>query len=493
MLKFNDKTPRRIKFNGNNLQELVYNGVTVYLRRLYKSVGSFPITLEKSWDENMEDYKIYGESIQDGVPTPETPIEVESVGEKTKNLFDKNTMLRNGAFVSGNTVVSDTEYIQTETTKYRVIRIPNLKAGTYTITVRFNNNLNVYWLRYLIVEELIPITTDRESFKFTTTQDGLVAFNFRTTTSENFSDNDYTVQLEKGSIATDYEPYGYKVPVKVSSKNKWDKENEFIAPLNVMKDSVILDPSKTYTVSFDVSPDYTYNTRTFLVSLRKAGYGKRNLWTDEMIPGARCIDVFTDMDLVRFNISSQTLAAGMISNIQIEEGNSATSYTPYFEPHTENIYLDEPLHKIDDYADYIDFKNKKVVRNVGEYIGNATEWNTSGSGTISKRYSTITGYFGTFNNPIAPLCNIFKGIKTSISNDVTYVCNIQPNGTGFIRIGINEDKNIINNMIMYYPLTTPTEESIELPDIPLQQGDNIISVETKIQPSKGELEYWRGL
>lgn len=64
MLKFNDKTPKRIKFNGKNIQELIYNGVTVYLRRLYKATGNFPIILEKAYNENIENYKIYGNTIQ---------------------------------------------------------------------------------------------------------------------------------------------------------------------------------------------------------------------------------------------------------------------------------------------------------------------------------------------------------------------------------------------------------------------------------------------
>ena len=38
------------------------------------------------------------------------------------------------------------------------------------------------------------------------------------------------------------------------------------------------------------------------------------------------------------------------------------------ESETINIYLKEPLRKIGDYADYIDLKNKKVVRQIKEYI-----------------------------------------------------------------------------------------------------------------------------
>ena len=49
-------------------------------------------------------------------------------------------------------------------------------------------------------------------------------------------------------------------------------------------------------------------------------------------------------------------------DIQIDEGDK------YLMPITTNIYLDEPLRKVGNYADYIDFKTRKVVRQV-EVVG----------------------------------------------------------------------------------------------------------------------------
>ena len=59
-----------------------------------------------------------------------------------------------------------------------------------------------------------------------------------------------------------------------------------------------------------------------------------------------------------------TQSAITIETLQIEEGTHTTEYEPYVEPVTTNIYLDEPLRKIVEYADYIDFKNQKLVRYV---------------------------------------------------------------------------------------------------------------------------------
>lgn len=50
--------------------------------------------------------------------------------------------------------------------------------------------------------------------------------------------------------------------------------------------------------------------------------------------------------------------------MQLEEGSQATEYEPYIEPKIYNIYLNEPLRKIGDFVDYIDFRTQEVVRNV---------------------------------------------------------------------------------------------------------------------------------
>ena len=55
----------------------------------------------------------------------------------------------------------------------------------------------------------------------------------------------------------------------------------------------------------------------------------------------------------------------LFRNIQIEEGGTATVYEPLYNE-TTNIYLEEPLRRYGEKADYIDFKNGKVVRYIEE-------------------------------------------------------------------------------------------------------------------------------
>jgi hypothetical protein len=65
-----------------------------------------------------------------------------------------------------------------------------------------------------------------------------------------------------------------------------------------------------------------------------------------------------------------------ISNIQIEEATAETGWEPYAEPIVQNIFLDEPLRRIGKYADYIDFKKQKIVRNTFIRVYNGTITNS---------------------------------------------------------------------------------------------------------------------
>ena len=46
-----------------------------------------------------------------------------------------------------------------------------------------------------------------------------------------------------------------------------------------------------------------------------------------------------------------------------------------------------------------------------------------------------------------------------------------------------------NNVIMTFPLEIPTEETIELPNIPTLKGTTVLEIDTTIQPSNLEVVY----
>ena len=175
-----------------------------------------------------------------------------------------------------------------------------------------------------------------------------------------------------------------------------------------------------------------------------------------------------------------------------------------------NIYLDEPLRKVGNYADYIDFREKKVVRYVKELIfdGN-TDWtqyksaNWRGfmvycsklSGNPS-RLENISNYFGHYKGNVTPS---YPHLWLGVGNPFVYLpWRKDSDKTPASWYDAEEDQSVIdgiknslanNNLEIYYTTRSSTEESISLPNIQFNKGTNILSVGTEIAPSKIEVDY----
>lgn len=59
-----------------------------YLKSKYQNTAvklanaeGVPCVLEYSKGKNMRNYEVYGNSVQDGTPTPESPVEIQRVGD----------------------------------------------------------------------------------------------------------------------------------------------------------------------------------------------------------------------------------------------------------------------------------------------------------------------------------------------------------------------------------------------------------------------------
>ncbi len=172
-------------------------------------------------------------------------------------------------------------------------------------------------------------------------------------------------------------------------------------------------------------------------------------------------------------------------NVQIEEGTSATAYEEYKEKLT-NIYLTEPLRKVGDNVDYIDYANGKVVRNIkSELVANKT-WNYradddliyyTDSNIMHSNYANsnyfLSGAQKTGTNPyVLTVSNVFrlynKNYWSSLDSYKTWLNNHQ-------------------DLVVEYLLATPIEESIDLPGIELLDGYNTLSINTEVSPSNVKL------
>ena len=387
----------------------IVNSVKGFVRTI---TGVLPLTLEGCVDEkSIIDYTIYGNSVQDGTPTPDTPVEVESVGEKTKNLFnyaDYTTLTSyNGNDISANwlTIDGDLFYIKYDYYNGGCWLTPTkqwgLLAGTYTLsgkckdnTIKENPNICYCGIRWSDDTRNAGWgkinSNDGEwynfSYTFTITEDktvkGIYLQNNGATAKSSICFTN--IQLEEGSTATDYEPYGYKIPIKVSGKNllspqKWVSgqhldgiivypnvdyitsmgENYIEANLAAWQGvaSEKFEYAKVNTVGFKINKNRVVDDYTiYYIGLQ--GYdvdGKKTIFkqlSTSVVADKEYVFKKNNGDFV-FGLTTKSVRLCILSRSQAITGlrvydfystnDTATTYEPYHEPITTNIYLDEPL------------------------------------------------------------------------------------------------------------------------------------------------------
>ena len=187
---------------------------------------------------------------------------------------------------------------------------------------------------------------------------------------------------------------------------------------------------------------------------------------------------------------------------------------------TTHIYLDEPLRKVGNYADYIDFKHQKVVRNIVK--------RSLDVGSIYIKLNNVIRFSGDAGWTHAKLdykmrSTIFRNISGFGYNaetifhhtGVTYAyywsvywhrLGLTYDGTNVYRTDDTEQTPLTDSEIMniakqwlntlsakdreiYIILKTTTEKSITLPALKTFKGTNIISVDTNISPSNIQVQY----
>lgn len=364
------------------------------------------------------DYKVYGNCVQNGTPSPDTPIEIQSVGD----------------------LVTDTssEY-------YGKYDVP--------VTVRGKN--------------LIPTPTfstfTKNGVKFTNNKDGSITINGTPTAytaTPNMSLPESTLEILRNNVCVLTGFYYYEKNISlvlaVGLNGNWVKY-------------IYLNP---YTYKNYVKVDLTnvkFDTVVFAVRSQKDGVLIDNLTIKPFL------EVGTTMP---------------------------TSFEPYVAPVTKNIYLDEPLRKLGDYADYIDYENQKVVRNVNmcgieQAKGLITSYTNLNALQIAKKEDDI-GYMNQ-SISLSMLSNLVEYIvKPAGFDDSRLINKIYVAGTGVYFIGLPKSITTKEGAVdylagfkLYYRLSTPIEEPIEVPDLITTNSNTMyMYLGTSTQPSSIDITYY---
>ena len=170
---------------------------------------------------------------------------------------------------------------------------------------------------------------------------------------------------------------------------------------------------------------------------------------------------------------------------------------------TTDIYLDEPLRKVGDYADYIDFEKRMVVRQVG--VMKLTD-----KDTYTVYYNTSLSFYGFYiriNNMKSGMrqhgfCTYIKNTRAEkssiwfgVANSILYISlpDIYNSAVTYsekqqaVKKWISE---LEEPFLIYYPLAETEETPIVLPKLPTITGTCVFSAKTQVQPSNIELSYY---
>ncbi len=179
--------------------------------------GQVPLFF-KANGEPLLDFLISGNTVQNGTPTPDSPIMPQGTGERTGNLFD-GEKIENCAFLNGS---YDNPV---EGTVRNIIYIPVVGGNTYTFSINniasgtsFHSVCSVdkpaLGVSYLIGGNTTFITHGAVTTFTRTIPNSANWWAIQIISLDNLSNN---IMINEGSTALPYEPYGYKI--QLSSAN----------------------------------------------------------------------------------------------------------------------------------------------------------------------------------------------------------------------------------------------------------------------------------
>lgn len=500
-------------------------------------VEGYPLILKKcKKNKKMKELKVYGNCVQDGTPTPENPIEIQSIGEKTKNLYDAKTYpldkkdmciwSSNGGIGMSTGFISTANYVPCVELRGKTITISGCSKSLTNPGIAFydENQTYISGKGYTYQSYITCIVPDNASY-------------YRFCVSSDFAD---TAMVSESDVILDYEPYGYKVPIVQRGKNLHSMLDEYLSWSGARKletydngylfkgnissatdqymasagwvsfnDKLVqkfpIINGKPITISVDVTPiekhDETRETATKFYCTVK----KDTTITKELISPVFPLEIgvkshlsytFTpanyegDALKVIVYLCSHTMK---IENLQVEYGSTDTPYEPYIKPITHNVYLGEPLRKVGNSVDYIDFKTQKVMRKIGAKIFDGTEnWTyeklsygnnfyTSISNSVNEHSSAVYSNMGSYYTN-GSLANAYA-VRISTSGNLNYRYQDYDNLTDF--------KNKLAEMYangepfyIVYRLKSETKEDISCQLPKLTTKTTIFETDTEIKPSK---------
>ena len=504
-----------------------YIALNNYVEAFRENTSS--IVLTDAITNGLTDLQLKGGTEQNGTPTPNTQIDITSnngVLKVSPNLFDKNASyaLYNG-YINNKSVGENTTLMAysggdktiiikvAPNTTYTVTRVTNLgsvydriRCAAFT-ALPVNNSTGVILCNYM--------NTTQANATFTTLSDTqYVAINVRNSGAVGDDWTQYVdaFQLEQGSNATQYRPYGQiytegtPETVTITGKNLFNESHIKSVAINDVSVVIPVKQNKTYTWSYNKTEyDFRFDS-DFVWGIDLNGSKVENGVTLVYANGTYTTASYVTVTVVspnvvalqtvfRNNIIPSTKENVLASSMQLEEGIRPTKYEEYYQV----SFAPEDLLKLGDYQDVQSVLDGVVTRNVGVKVFDGTEnWTRYGTGKfvtpligskkqdnqqapISTHFIGIShnnvpvkdGYVSVFNSSIAPTSGTL-GINYQATPEVEqfkqWLADQYATGTP---------------VIVVYPLADTVEETVESRDVFITSGTNTIERNSEYVSSDG--------
>lgn len=489
--------------NDNDELEIRYPELAKYYGEANGKNVSFTSNVEDEINTIVVDGKsTQATSTNPVMPSPEYPSEIECV--KGKNLFDINTASLNSALKWAN----GSYYTENLSVASDFIKIEKGKSyiSKYKMQIiLFNENKEYigYYNNATNVYKYFTILTDSDC--------SYVKVSFRSSSNNNV---DFTtigdIQLEEGTVATDYLPYN-TIQVKDVGKNLFDI-SKVITNWNTSINSGIrnnndgtltISNPPTSTTSIALSPntlkDYCPNLQVgdvVYLNATTTGTNKyiyldvsASLWTF----GTKRTITQNDLDSKVYWYASGVNTTATISDIMISTDGG--EYEPYQE-NTLNIDLqgNELCSLPNNVKDELVIENgrAKIIKNVGRYnITGNESWALSG--TESQPYINFSNYVDNCKYPATTteLPNLLSNYYLQITRNNLYDGRITLSpGKALIIYDTVHNTSLANfkewlksaGVVVYYQLATPTEIDLgEVTTLSTFKGINNVSLVANMQ------------
>lgn len=306
----------------------------------------FPYTFN-TMQTKLSDWELFGNTVQSGTPSPDSPVMPQGTGERTGNLFSVEFSQFDNVGGIGDiykyfyipedftlTLIAKDTHTVPSSTYLGITKDGGQSQGGYTWAIEQRKNITR--------GDTFTVKSEERSYHY-------VSMYNKTSNTFNWILEHYYIMLNLGSEALPYEPYGYKIPISSAGQTTPIHLGEVESTRQIEK--IKLDElSWTYISTASYSGFYIYDYTTDLLEAAGGYCNKLVVYTGTFTSAPNnSITIFESSGRQRLFIryddaQGDTTELMDMLNGAVFYGVKTTSTTGI---------VNEPLMKIGDYADSI--------------------------------------------------------------------------------------------------------------------------------------------